>query len=186
MSGRVLYGRRAGIHLNAEGIRQAEALSSALKARFAEVAVHSSPLDRALETARVLAESYDQPVRIQDALTEIDFGDWVGKSFVELGELKEWRNFNSQRTTCNPPRGESMMEVQARAWRAIAEATAELQSGETAAFVTHGDVIRCVLVLLLGVSIDHIHRIEISPGSVSEVLLGDHAPLIRNLNQVFY
>ncbi len=79
-----------------------------------------------------------------------------------------------------------MTEVQARAWRAIHAVAAKAKAESTLALVTHGDVIRSTLLLLLGVPIDHIHRLEIAPGSVSEFLIGDHDPVVIHINQIFY
>ncbi len=186
LSGRVLYGRTSGIHLNDEGFRQAEVLAETLKAGYELDAVLSSPLERALETARPIAELQRRPIRVEEGIIEADFGEWVGKSFDELHEIDAWRAFNRQRSTSCPPGGESMMEIQARAWRTIQAVAADYEPGATIAMVTHGDVIRCLLVLLLGVSIDHIHRLEIAPCSVSEVAVGEHDPLIRHVNQIFY
>ena len=182
--GRVLYGRTSGIHLNSEGFQQAELLAEALTKQYQLAAVISSPLERALETAKPIAEQQGRPVRVEEGIIEVDFGEWVGKSFHELGEIDSWRAFNRQRSTSCPPGGESMMEIQARAWRTVQAAVADYDSGSTIAMITHGDVIRCLLVLLLGVSIDHIHRLEIAPCSVSEVIVGEHDPLIRRVNQI--
>ncbi len=52
--------------------------------------------------------------------------------------------------------------------------------------VSHGDVIRCVLLLLLGVPLDHIHRLEIAPGSVSDIVIGEHDVLVKSMNQIVF
>ena len=186
LSGRVLYGRMQGVLLNSEGGRQADRLTEALTRQYALDAILSSPLERALETARPLAKAHGKSVIVDEGITEIDFGTWVGKSFDELAESVEWNSYNRQRSIHWPPEGESMMEVQARAWRTLERTVRQFESGATIAMVTHGDVIRCLLVLVLGMSIDHIHRIEIAPGSVSEILVGEHEPLARRVNQIFY
>ncbi len=183
--GRVLYGRMPGVNLNQEGMGQAEAIARALTRHYQLDAIISSPLERALETAKPLAAAQGRAIVIDEGITEIDFGGWVGKSFDELNELSRWRDFNRQRSIRWPPDGESMMEVQARAWRAIERAIEEYEPGATIAMVTHGDVVRCLLVLALGMAIDHIHRIEIAPGSVSEMQVGEHDPLVRRVNQNF-
>jgi broad specificity phosphatase PhoE len=184
--GHVLYGRLPGIRLNAEGLRQAESVSHALKERYDLTAIISSPLERALETARPIAQIQNKPVTIEAGINEIDFGKWVGKSFAELNESRHWRDFNRRRSIHCAPDGESMVQVQARAWQAIEHITDTYEAESTVALVTHGDVIRCILLLVLGASIDHIHRLEIAPGSVSELLFGEHGPVVKYLNQNFY
>lgn len=183
--GRVLYGRMPGVTLNQHGLGQAEALARALTRQYRFDAIISSPLERTLETAKPLAAAQDKPIVMDEGITEIDFGGWVGKSFDELNQLSGWREFNRQRSLRWPPDGESMMEVQARAWRTIERAIKEYEPGATIALVTHGDVVRCLLLLALGMPIDHIQRIEIAPGSVSELQVGEHDPLVRRVNQNF-
>lgn len=81
-----------------------------------------------------------------------------------------------------------MMEVQARAWGTLERVTQfqALSNNATIVAVTHGDVIRAVVLLLLGIPLDHIHRIEIAPASVSEVLLGSREPIVNRINEFFY
>ncbi len=38
---------------------------------------------------------------------------------------------------------------------------------------------------MLGIAIDHIHRLEVAPASVSEVLIGAGEPRVVNVNQIF-
>ncbi len=183
--GHVLYGRASGVHLNSEGVRQAELIGRSLKQQYSLDAIYSSPLDRALETAKPIAQACGKPVSVDEGITEIDFGEWVGKPFRELDDMESWMSFNKQRSTTWAPGGESMLEVQARAWRAIQTAGRIDNAGGTVAMISHGDVIRCVLLLLLGMPLDHIHRLEIAPGSVSEVVFGEYDPLIRSINRTF-
>lgn len=183
--GRLLYGRMPGVFLNSEGLRQAERLAHVLNEHYKLTEVLSSPLDRARQTAEPIAASAGLTIDIDEGITEIDVGLWMGKTFEELGRLADWKSFNRNRSTTIPPRGESMMQVQARAWQVLQRVIERyLSSTEpTVAVVTHGDVIRCILLLLLGMSIDHIHRIEIAPGSVSEILLSAHGPVIQSMNE---
>ena len=175
-----------GVHLNGEGALQARHLAHALKRHYALDAIVSSPLERAMETAQPIAEAQDKPLVIDERITELDFGGWAGQSFEELYETDYWRNFNRQRSLNWPTDGESLMEVQTRAWRSISAAAETYGDDSTVAMVTHGDVVRSVLLLVLGMSIDHIHRLEISPTSVSEILIGEHNPVVRRINQIFY
>jgi broad specificity phosphatase PhoE len=184
--GHVLYGRASGVHLNSEGLRQAELIAHNLKQQYSLEAIYSSPLDRAVETAKPIAEASGKPLFVDEGITEIDFGEWVGKSFRELKDIEGWMSFNKQRSTSWAPGGESMLEVQARAWRAIEAASNRNNTEGAVAMISHGDVIRCVLLLVLGMPLDHIHRLEIAPGSVSEVVFSEHDPLVRSINQTFY
>jgi probable phosphoglycerate mutase len=186
LMGRVLYGRMPGVLLNTEGLNQAERMARSLRSRFQLDAVFSGPLERAMQTANALAEANECAVTVDQGLTEIDFGSWGGLSFESLREDNNWRKFNQQRSTKWAPGGESMMEVQARAWTSMERIVATSAGDATVAAVTHGDVIRCLLMLLLGMPIDHIGRLEVAPSSVSEIQVGGDEPLIKNMNQILY
>jgi probable phosphoglycerate mutase len=184
--GRVLYGRMPGVHLNEDGRRHAELLGHALQERYEIDEVISSPMERALETARFIADASGANVTIDERINEIDVGLWIGKPFSELATMEEWKRYNRNRSTISPPGGESMVQVQIRGWnalRAIEERHRHRDS--TVALVTHGDVIRGLLILLLGMPLDHIHRIEVAPVSVTEVLIGDGPPRVLRINQIF-
>lgn len=186
--GRVLYGRMPGIHLNSEGLRQAEQLAAVLNSRYNIARIVSSPLDRAIQTAQPIAEIRNLAIEIDEGITEIDSGSWMGKAFEELNGLPEWKRYNRYRSTNRAPGGESIMQVQERAWKAVDRLVQCHPPPEepTLAVVTHGDVVRGLLLLLLGMPIDHIHRLEVAPASVSEILLGLHAPVVRKMNEFFY
>ena len=185
--GRVLYGRMPGIHLNAEGINQAQSVGRILKERYRLSEVISSPMERTLETAKYIADAQGLNITTDAGINEIDFGSWMGKSFEELRERDDWRRYNDSRSTAWPPGGESMLEVQARAYRTLEAVMKRFQDQEnpTVAAVSHGDVVRGLLLLLLGMPNDHIHRLEIAPASVSEVLIGAGQARVINVNQLF-
>jgi len=188
LTGRVLYGRMPGVHISAEGCRQAQALSQALKERYEVDEIISSPLERALETAQYLADTLRLPIETDDDIVELDYGNWMGLTFAEIRESDEWQHYNRLRSISSPPKGELMMQVQARAWTALEKILSRHAQRETATvvMVSHGDVIRALLILLLGMPLDHIHRFEVSLASLSEVVFeGRYARVIR-INQIFH
>lgn len=80
-----------------------------------------------------------------------------------------------------------MTEVQTRAWSTVERIVARYRHTEdaTIAVVSHGDVVRALLILLLGMPLDYIHRIEVAPASLSEVSLGPAHPRVLTINQIF-
>jgi probable phosphoglycerate mutase len=178
--GRAMAGRMPGVHLNADGQRQAEQLAERLAAAPIR-AIYSSPLERARETAAPLAARLGQPVQISEALGEIDFGDWTGHTFEELREIPRWQQFNSYRSGTRIPQGELMLEAQARIVGEM-ERLRELHSHDHIGIVGHADVIKAAVAYYLGVPLDLFQRIEISPGSVSIVTLSDYGPRVLRVN----
>ena len=186
LTGRVLYGRMPGVHLSVEGCRQARALSTALQERYTVSAIISSPLERAMETARYLAEDLALPISTDDDLLELDYGDWMGKSFTEIREQEEWHHYNRLRSVSSPPGGELLMQVQARAWTALLRILGKYQAETTVAVVSHGDVIRALLVLLLGMPLDNIHRFDVSLAGLSELVFDGRYGRVIRINQIFH
>src|SRR5579884_831390 len=106
LMGRVLYGRMPGVHLDAEGEQQAKRLAEGLSRDYPLDAIISSPMERALETARPAAQAQRNEIRIDEKLTEIDVGGWTGLSFEQLADDRAWADFNRRRSLCWPPGGE--------------------------------------------------------------------------------
>jgi broad specificity phosphatase PhoE len=180
-----LCGRTPGISLNEEGRAQARELSQTLLGRYKFSAVYSSPLERAVETAAFIAGPLGLRVIHDHGLNEIDFGSWTGMRFADLHGLQAWRDYNRNRSLSSAPDGEMLPEVQARAWKSLRE-IARNHGGEAVAVVSHGDVIRALLILLLGMPLDHILRFEISPASFTEISFGLDGPLIHAVNSQCY
>ena len=164
-----LAGRMPGVHLSAAGAAEAGALAARLAA-LPLTAVYSSPLERAHETATVLAARRGLPVHVVDALNECDFGEWTGQSFETLHAAPAWAHFNTFRSGTRPPGGELLLAVQARvvAWLTAQQAA---QPDAVLACVSHGDVIKATLLYYLGAPLDLGLRLHIAPASVSILAL---------------
>jgi broad specificity phosphatase PhoE len=166
---RVLCGRMPGVRLGEPGRRQAAALAGRM-APERPVAVYASPQMRARETADVIAARCGLAVQPCDALEEIDFGAWTGRSFEALADDPHWQRWNGARAAERPPGGESMAEAQRRAMR-WAEGLPARHAGATVAAVSHADVIKAVLSAVLTLPLDEHWRFEVSPAGVSKVQL---------------
>jgi len=105
----------------------------------------SSPLSRALETARLLGVA----PQIDPRLIEMTWGEWEGHTLPDLrasfgGTLDE---LEAQGLDFRTPGGESPRDVQQRVRPLLAEIAA---SGAPAAAVTHKGVIRPIFALATG------------------------------------
>src|SRR5215510_6216343 len=104
-----ISGRMSGVHLNETGRRQAQRLAD----RFRAIAIdrlYSSPLERAVETAQPIAQSLNLTIQITEAVSEIDYGEWTGKSFDELSADRRWQSFNAFRSGVQIPAGENIVQ----------------------------------------------------------------------------
>ena len=179
--GHTLSGRMPDIPLTAEGKDQAGALARRLAADPPDI-IQSSPILRARETAGAIAGHCDRQVELADALEEVDFGEWTGRSFDELEGDPQWQWWNSRRSQASAPGGESMRAAQERSFAHL-RAMAASHGGETLAMITHCDIIRAMVAAILGLSLDNILRLEVGPASVTRVAAGEWGACLTGLNE---
>ncbi|PYN08530.1 MAG: hypothetical protein DME02_07510 [Candidatus Rokuibacteriota bacterium] len=106
-TGRLLPGRRRGLHLSDEGRRQAETLAARLAVVPKIAAIYSSPLERALETVAPLAKARGIAVRTERGLLEGDVGAWVGLSLRRAARRPEWSIVQRHASAFRFPEGDS-------------------------------------------------------------------------------
>jgi len=132
---RVLYGRRPGFHLSADGRVQAKAVADFLAGRDVTV-LRSSPLERALETAEPLSAEFGLAVVVDERLIE-PWNHFEGMTFgVGDGSLRRPRHWRHLRNPFRPSWGEPYGEVEARMRAALHDA-ADAARGHEAACVSH-------------------------------------------------
>lgn len=179
-TGRKLSGWTPGVHLNADGLAQADATAEYLRTVPLK-AVYSSPIDRAVETARVIAAHHKLQVKVRRAIGEVEYGKWTDRSFKTLRRTKLWEVVQRWPSGARFPDGESLVEVQTRAVREI-ERIREEHPKDAVCCVSHADVIRLVAAHYLGMHIDLYQRIVIFPASVTTVGFGSSGPSVLALN----
>lgn len=182
--GVAIAGRAPGVPLNDAGREQASRIASAMAA-VTVGAVYTSPLERARETAEPIARAHGLDARVNDAFTEVDFGEWTGQSLRALGGDERWRRFNTFRSGERIPGGELMAEAQLRAVRGL-EQLRGVHGDATVVIVSHADVIRATLAYYLGMPIDLMQRLEIAPASVSALALDDWCVTVTHVNDEAY
>lgn len=112
-------------------------------------ALYSSPLGRAMRTARLVGEGLGLAPVALDGLVEHEFGQWTGRSVEELRRDGELAPQEALGWAFRPPGGEDRREVLARAWEALTALAARHRGGSVLA-VTHEGVIRAVLYAISG------------------------------------
>jgi broad specificity phosphatase PhoE len=141
------------MELNDTGRRQARQLALSLKDH--EISrIYSSPLKRAYETAEAVNQFHNVPIHRSNALMEMDSGDLEGFSMQELMAVENdfLQRWMADPETTKMPHGESFIEVQERAWRAIADIIAQ---PENALVVSHNFTIAAILCRIKGKDLSH-------------------------------
>lgn len=140
----------ANVYLSDDGRLQVERLSQRL-ADDNITAVYTSPLDRTLETADIIAKPHKLTPIPRDGLREISHGHWEGLSRKEVEEKfpAEYETWESDPFTFAPRDGESGISVLARALPVIREVVENHQDGNILV-VSHKATIRLIISSLLG------------------------------------
>jgi len=173
-----IAGCAPGVHLNERGRNEVLALASRIGDCGAQC-VYTSPLERARETAEPLAAALQCPLIQQEALGELEFGSWTNQRFDQLQGDEHWGRFNRFRSGTRLPGGDSFLSVQARAVNVLLDLR-ERHPNERILIVSHGDVIKGVLMHFLGIAIDMCHRLTIAPTSISQLELhADYVSITR-------
>ena len=160
-----LCGRLPGFHLNARG--RAEAAEAAARLRRVEVvAVYSSPLERARETAGAIAAAHGLDVDVVGALHEVDFGAWTGLPFATLAGRRDWRRYNQHRARAFVPGGEAPLATSARIVAAL-DALARLHRHGVVVAVSHAEPIRYARLFTEGRALDEWSDVTVEPGSIT-------------------
>jgi probable phosphomutase (TIGR03848 family) len=175
-----LSGWMPDVPLTELGTEQAESVARRLQDIEFD-AVYSSPIQRAVETARPIARAQGLKVLIRDAIGEVDYGDWTGRSLRTLARTKLWSRVQKFPSDIAFPAGESLREVQSRAITELERFREAFPAGKVCV-VSHGDVIRLAIAHYAGVHIDLFQRIHVGPASVSVIGVSDEGPSIFSVN----
>lgn len=178
-----LAGWLPGVHLNDEGKAQAAALGQ----RLAEAPIkylYSSPLERTLETAEAIQQQ--QPhltIQPYDEVGEVRYGDWEGMSIAELRSRKMWQVVQEYPSRAYFPNGETMRGAQTRIVNAL-ETLVAAHPDVMIAVVSHADLIKMAVAHYMGTHLDNFQRIEISPASITTLVLGHSRPYVATVNDI--
>lgn len=172
------------VPLNEHGLWQAQRLGEALAGKML-TAVYSSPLQRALSTASAIAAPHDLEVRVEERLIEMDVGEADGLTIPEVRSrypdfLKMWASDEGPEQRM--PGGESLVEVQERAWSAIEEMATRYGGEEEVAAVTHNFVILSVLTRVLGIELAGFRRLRHAVGAIALLEFGPKRVMAVRLN----
>ncbi len=168
--------------INDPGYAQVRSLSSRL-AKFPVAAIYTSPLKRAMNTARILAEPHKLELNVLDDLTEIGLGDWQGLHRDEVSQKwpEIWSQSRIDPSVVTFPNGENFQQLTERAVRAFNRMVADSTNRHILA-VTHDAVIRVLAAHVLGTSNSIYRHMEINNASLSVIRVEDDRMRLVTLN----
>jgi broad specificity phosphatase PhoE len=167
-----LPGQLLGIDLDDAGRRQAARLADALSV-LPISAIITSPLERARETAEILAEARHLPLYYEPELMDTNVGHFAGMDYNELRKSDEaWKAF-VRNPAVAPPDVETFPQVQERSLAAVDRWRAKEGIGDYLAFVAHADIVKLLIAHYTGLDAAKAGSLFIDNASVSIVELED-------------
>jgi broad specificity phosphatase PhoE len=167
------YQGQADPPLNQRGIAQAEQLAEALVETNLAL-LYTSPLQRAAQTAQIIAQRLAIPIYPEPRLMEIHLGEWqthlrtdIEKRYPSLFHL--WQ---TQPWTVAPPGGERLQQVQQRVYAAIDDLL-KRHPHCTIGIVTHRIPIVMLKIRYQNLGAESIRTLHI-PNTFFEVIEVDH------------
>ena len=162
-----IYRGHWDLPLNQNGMAQVKKAGEALRAVELS-AIYASPLLRARQTAEAVASQQNVQLVDEEALIDIDYGDWtklpdaeVAQKFPDL--YGQWR----QSPECVLfPDGEGLYDVRRRA-QPMVTILAERHPDQSIALVSHRVPIKVILCAALGLDDSAFWRIQVDTASIS-------------------
>lgn len=133
----IVQGQMNEVDLNSKGRKQAEKLSE----RFQDLDIdkfYSSSLDRALQTAKIVAKPHDKEVETSDLLKEVGRSVFEGESFEEM--VEEIRSSESSSHEWRPENGETLVEMQERGMEFFNQLKENHAQDDKIVIVAHGGI----------------------------------------------
>ncbi len=161
----LLPGSKPGFPLSERGRRQIKALADEIKAAGVKpTALFASPLLRTQQTAEIVSEAFDLPVKTDERLLEWDMGRWEGGPlddfFARSGYFEK---------PFRLPGNESLDALADRVLVAIDAARLAAGAGD-AIVVSHRESLVAALIRLQNLAWDVVHDVDLPVASAWEIL----------------
>lgn len=171
------------LDLNEFGRGQARAVALYMK-NINLNAVHSSPLKRAYQTAIAFAEPAGLTINLETGLMELNQGDFEGAVMDDISKthpqlLREWIMKPAETVM---PGGESMRQLEQRAWATIMKISSSYSHDAKIAVVSHNLALTTIICKTLALDLNLFRRIRISPASISIVEFSQLGPVLVSMN----
>jgi alpha-ribazole phosphatase len=163
------------------------AAAARLLARQALAAVWSSPLRRARDTAAAIAAPLGLDVRVSSAFSEMRLGEWEGLTTAEVGArfpeaLRAWRETPHLARWSG---AETLEEVRRRVLAGL-DALREAHPEQTICLVSHGISSRILILEALGLGLERLWSLQVSPTGLSELEFRDDWTAVHRMNTLVH
>ncbi|HAY61810.1 MAG: alpha-ribazole phosphatase [Acidaminococcaceae bacterium] len=177
---------QSDIPLNKNGKRQAGRLAAFFRGIPLD-AIYCSSLGRARETAETIAKAKGLTPVALDAFQELRFGKWEGMTGQDIQKqyAKEWKDFFANPANTIVPGGESMNDVQQRAYPALRKILEKYPQGDVA-LVAHGGILRVLICTMLGVDLNRTWHLHVGNASTTCFYYWGNSYTLEYANMTYY
>ncbi len=166
---RILAGRTQGIPLTQTGVQQAEKIATFLQPLKIST-IYSSPIERALHTAEIVANKFDLGCKIDDRLTEIEMGSFSGMQYDEM--FTKYGNvflkFYQDSSLIQKNGVETFSNVKKRVLDMV-NYCSKKHEGQNILLVTHMDPIKAMISTILQLKPESLYELVIRNASLTIV-----------------
>nr|WP_264171351.1 histidine phosphatase family protein [Clostridium algidicarnis] len=136
--------------LTQRGIGDARSLGESLKDIDFDC-IYSSPLGRALDTAKYIRQDDNTKIILDDSLKELNLGLWEGMTHEEIKEKYpiQYNNFREHPESFESQGGESFLELIKRVEKGLNNIIKD-ENHENILIVTHTCVIKAISIIVKG------------------------------------
>ncbi len=178
-----IFRGRSDVALSPIGFREAELVGDYLKGKDIHV-IYSSPLSRAKETARRIAQVFNLKVQPLLGITDMSFGKWEGRPLKEIQSYEreiylQWRD---KPHLVRIPEGETLDEVRVRAMVALGEVIQNHQ-GKNVVLVSHRVINKVIICGILGIDNSHFWQIGQDTASINLIEFREGKYVLSLLNE---
>ena len=164
---RILAGRAKGYPLTDLGIKQAQNIADFLKP-FSISAIYSSPVERAEQTASIVAKKLNLDYTVDERLTEIDMGLLSGmpyeQMFAKYGNI--FLKFYEGHPVIEENKIETFVSIKKRVLDLVEHCSAK-HNGKDVLFVTHMDPIKSILSTIMQLRPESLYELIIRNASLT-------------------
>jgi alpha-ribazole phosphatase/probable phosphoglycerate mutase len=169
-----IYAGRSAERLTQRGVHQAVQVSEKLQ-DYKIDALYASPIQRALQTAQIIAAETGVNLQVDDSFRELEMGPWEGMSEDNVARdyPDEWRVWNTRPAELNLPGRETLNQLLERVL-AGGRSIYKDNSGGNVAIVTHVAIIRVLLLWYQKKSLNLYKTIHIPNAEIFEIGIDNH------------
>lgn len=164
------------------GIEQAKKLGEYFR-NIELYEIYCSPLKRAYSTAQIIANIKNLDYKLDSRLVEMNFGEWEGLTRLEIKKKypNGFKTWMEEPHLTNIPAGETI-EIAQRRIVEFVNSTIMESNKDTILVISHGTIIRLLLLNVLSMDLKHYYKLKQSNGSINLIEFRHYGPVLIKYN----